>query len=177
MKNFISKCTTKTVERILEEKSIFEDENIFVVEDANKITNSHLLVMSRENVSSFSDAENLIDLVGSFAKCVEQLSAHDLFFFEKGRDAFCTSMGSHHHAHGHFFSQNDLSSQLLDKFSFQNEATSFPSLLGALSFLRKNKCKYIIAGTVFGECLVAVYGKDQEMHRRYMRNFIERHKL
>ena len=90
-----------TINRIQSEPKLFENDNFFIVSDAEPVVHGHLLVLSKENKHSFSDC--VPELLASFLEgdFLKDIAGVDYYFIERGRASFCSSFDNFVHAHAH----------------------------------------------------------------------------
>lgn len=157
------------------EPAVYSDDNIHVVNDATPIAPMHLLVVSKFNVPSFSDFPDTGKFLISMKRLVEDIGETNLLFFEKGRESFCTSMQSSHHAHGHLFRESELDTKLFNAFSRTGASIRFKSLEDAMQALRTTKTKYLIYGHIKGECSALIEPNLSLSRPQFLRRTIISH--
>lgn len=85
------------VDRIMSEEALIENDTFHIVQDAQPLTRSHILAVSKSDTLSVVDGQ----IVQEALKFCEEFSGDNSFFYERGRASFCTSGFTNPHAHFH----------------------------------------------------------------------------
>lgn len=164
------------IEQILTEPSVFSNDDIHIVRDADPITTGHFLAFSKPDFSSFAD-HAAIDSCLSAIYEAEFFQGRDWLFFERGRAPFCTSLNGPHRAHIHLIPKDELDSDVLVNLCKECSAEFIGSPSDALRHKSHSTEQYMCFGEIgksgyVAAELITLAGTQK---KRFLRHFLSHH--
>lgn len=169
--------TSDFLTKLLNEPRIYEDDRTFCVADIDPVCNGHLLLFSKSQTRSFTDASCFLH-AHKISRSSNKYFKTPMIFLERGRANFCSSMAESCIAHFHLIPCVEIDIVALQSF-LRDTGWFVKSPANAETYFNENSNSEYFAIFFSNSCDVfcKLQTSNDFKSKRYIRHLIKQHLL